>query len=380
MLRAMIVDDEELSVQRLSRLLSESGKVSECHTFLTPMDAYEFARTNSRSIDIAFLDISMPDMDGMELSGLLQDLDGTIEIVFVTSYDEYAVRAFELSALDYLLKPATAERLGKTLDKIQGKREPVEAGTSLEVRLLGGLRIFRSDEGGRASVKLRSPKTEELFALLICSGTVSREEIADTLWSGADPDKAFRNLNTNLYYIRKALGEDKERPVLVTGGHNEIRIEENGLFCDLYEVERLLRRIKLHPANSEHLWKQVEELYAGPLLRGKPYEWAFAKGRQLEREYAELMELTARGYLRQKRFHQALRFFNGVLKMDPLREDIHREVILLYAGMGRKNEASRHYRDMENTLRQDWGIAPQLRWQDILSELDGDLNGDFPLK
>lgn len=364
----MIVDDEELSVQRLSRLLSESGEVSECYTFLTPMDAYEFARTNSRSIDIAFLDISMPDMDGMELSGLLQDLDRAIEIVFVTSYDEYAVRAFELSALDYLLKPATAERLGKTLDKIQAKREPVEAGASLEVRLLGGLRVFRSDGGGRAPVKLRSPKTEELFAFLICGGTVSREEIADTLWNGADPDKAFRNLNTNLYYIRKALGEDKERPIIVTGGHNEIRIEESGLFCDLYEVERLLRRIKLRPADSEHLWKQVEELYAGPLLRGKPYEWAFAKGRQLEREYAELMEQTAQGYLEQKRFHQALRFFNGVLKMDPLREDIHREVILLYAGMGRKNEASRHYRDMENTLRQDWGIAPQLRWQDILSE------------
>src|SRR4051812_37338698 len=109
MLRAIIVDDEELSVRRLKRILSEYGEIDICHTFLNPLQAYEYVKVNT--IDLAFLDISMPEMDGMQLSSLLRELNASIEVVFVTAYDEYAVQAFEMSAMDYLLKPVTAPRL-----------------------------------------------------------------------------------------------------------------------------------------------------------------------------------------------------------------------------------------------------------------------------
>lgn len=115
MLRIMIVDDEELSIKRLSRILRESGKVGECRSFLVPGEAYEYAK--SHPIDIAFLDISMPEISGMKFSGLLQELDKAMDIVFVTGYDTYAAEAFERSALDYLLKPVTAERVLKVLQK-----------------------------------------------------------------------------------------------------------------------------------------------------------------------------------------------------------------------------------------------------------------------
>ncbi|MCD9025032.1 response regulator transcription factor [Cohnella silvisoli] len=116
MLRVIIVDDEELSVNRLKRILSESGEIEMCHTFLNPLEAYEFAKTNP--IHTAFLDISMPEIDGMRLSSLLIDLDASIDVVFVTAYDDYAVQAFDMSALDYVMKPVTAQRISKTLNKI----------------------------------------------------------------------------------------------------------------------------------------------------------------------------------------------------------------------------------------------------------------------
>lgn len=116
MLRAIIVDDEQLSVNRLKRILSESGEIEICHTFLNPMEAYEYVKANP--IQLAFLDISMPEIDGMRLSTLLLDLDTSIDVVFVTAYDDYAVQAFDMSALDYLMKPVTAQRMSKTLDKI----------------------------------------------------------------------------------------------------------------------------------------------------------------------------------------------------------------------------------------------------------------------
>jgi two-component system LytT family response regulator len=116
MLRAIIVDDEELSLNRIQRILSESGEIEICYTFLNPLEAYEFVKKNP--IDIAFLDISMPEIDGMRLYSLLLDLDASIDVVFVTAYGDYAVQAFDMSALDYLMKPVTAQRMSKTLDKI----------------------------------------------------------------------------------------------------------------------------------------------------------------------------------------------------------------------------------------------------------------------
>jgi two-component system, LytTR family, response regulator len=139
MLRAIIVDDEELSVKRLKRLLSESGEIEICQTFLNPLEAYEFVKENP--IHIAFLDIYMPEINGMRLSSLLLELDASIDLVFVTGYDNYAVQAFDMSALDYLMKPVTVQRMSKTLDKIR-RRHPCAA---VEPSML----------------KLRSPTTQE---------------------------------------------------------------------------------------------------------------------------------------------------------------------------------------------------------------------------
>jgi two-component system LytT family response regulator len=135
MLRAIIVDDEELSVKWLKNILLECGEIEIGQTFLNPLDAYEYV--NANPIHIAFLDISMPEINGMRLSGLLHDLDASIDVVFITAYDDYAVRAFELSALDYLMKPVTAERLSKTLDKLRKKHR-----TAAAVSLKKGVQSF----------------------------------------------------------------------------------------------------------------------------------------------------------------------------------------------------------------------------------------------
>ncbi|WP_261303310.1 response regulator transcription factor [Paenibacillus andongensis] len=119
MLRAIIVDDELLSLKWLKNVLSESGEIEICQTFLSPHEACEYVKENL--VHVAFLDISMPEVNGISLSGMLHKLDASIDVVFVTAYDDYAVRAFEISALDYLMKPVTAERLALTLDKLRKK-------------------------------------------------------------------------------------------------------------------------------------------------------------------------------------------------------------------------------------------------------------------
>jgi two-component SAPR family response regulator len=364
MLRAIIVDDEELSVRRLGNLLSESGEIGVCSAFLDPLEAYEFVKANP--IDVAFLDISMPEIDGMQLSGLLLDLDDSIDIVFVTGYDEYAVQAFDRSALDYLLKPVTAERLSKTLDRLRKKRRYSAVEPPMTVLLFNGLKIYGQEQDNKP-LKLRSPKTEELFAFLVCKGAVSREEIIDTLWSGLETDKALKNLNSTLYYIRKALSTSRIDNCILAG-RNEIAIEESGVRCDLYEFERLLKQVRLAPEKNAELFKQAEALYTGELLKGKAYEWASEKTRQLEQHYIELLEAAARFHIESNEPQQSLHYFCEILRLDAIREDISHEVIRLYTELGRKNEAFRQYRMLEEMLERELGTKPDPRIKDFIMQ------------
>ncbi len=123
MLRAIIVDDEELCIMRLNRILSDSGEIHLCATFQNPLDAYAYVKENP--VHVAFLDIFMPEIKGVQLSDLLRKQNTAIDIVFVTGYDDYAVQAFEMNALDYLMKPVTAERVSVTLDKLRVKHRGI---------------------------------------------------------------------------------------------------------------------------------------------------------------------------------------------------------------------------------------------------------------
>ncbi|RPI79083.1 MAG: DNA-binding response regulator [Desulfobacteraceae bacterium] len=113
MIRVLIVDDEDLSRQALKNLLQESGDVEimgECRNGFEAVESIPRLKP-----DLVFLDIQMPQLNGFDVVELLEE--PAPAVIFVTAFDEYALKAFEASALDYLLKPVQAERLAKALEK-----------------------------------------------------------------------------------------------------------------------------------------------------------------------------------------------------------------------------------------------------------------------
>ena len=123
MIRAWLVDDEELAIKRLTRMLRETGEVEVVGTSTDPARA--LAELAEVTVDALFLDIEMPGMNGFEL---LRQLDPAPAVVFTTAYDQYAVRAFETNGVDYLLKPVTPEALTRAVGRLSERARTVDPG------------------------------------------------------------------------------------------------------------------------------------------------------------------------------------------------------------------------------------------------------------
>ena len=114
MLRAYIVDDERLAVKRLTRLLDATGRVEIAGSTTDPEAALAFLQSNA--VDVVFLDVQMPGLNGFEV---LERLESHPLVIFTTAYDQYALNAFSVNSIDYLLKPIEADRLDRALDKLE---------------------------------------------------------------------------------------------------------------------------------------------------------------------------------------------------------------------------------------------------------------------
>jgi len=118
-LKTLIVDDEPLARKRLKGLLKphvEAGKVDLVGEISDAQEALAYLKEHP--VDLLLLDIQMPEMDGFDLIEALPEKQQPL-VVFVTAYDEYAIQAFEVHALDYLLKPVTPDRLAKALARAE---------------------------------------------------------------------------------------------------------------------------------------------------------------------------------------------------------------------------------------------------------------------
>ncbi len=127
MIRALIVDDEKLARERLQSFLQNQPDVEVVGVAKNGLEAVK--SIDALKPDVVFLDVQMPGLDGF---GVLQRIHHRPEIIFATAYDQYAIQAFEVSAVDYLLKPISRERLAESLRRVRSRIESKSSNHSLE--------------------------------------------------------------------------------------------------------------------------------------------------------------------------------------------------------------------------------------------------------
>lgn len=141
-MKAIIIDDERLARKELTSLLSEYNEVDIIGEAVNVDDAYE--KINQLNPDLIFLDIQMPGKTGFDL---LEMLDVVPKVIFTTAYDEYALKAFEVNALDYLLKPIHSDRLKECIKKLNSfeKHEEIHPVASNTKKLGSNDQVFVKD-------------------------------------------------------------------------------------------------------------------------------------------------------------------------------------------------------------------------------------------
>jgi two-component SAPR family response regulator len=157
-MRIIAVDDEKIALESLSSAIKAIVTEDEVVSFRYPEDALEYANTNL--CDIAFLDVEMAGMSGVELAAELKRYNSEINIVFCTGYGNYRDAAFELHASGYLMKPITPEKVKRELENL---RRPIFEKKRLKVQAFGNFEVYA--DGKPLAFKYR--RTKELFAYLV---------------------------------------------------------------------------------------------------------------------------------------------------------------------------------------------------------------------
>ncbi|MER2553805.1 MAG: LytTR family DNA-binding domain-containing protein [Thauera sp.] len=207
-LRVLIVDDEAPARSRLRDLLGDIAATQPCAIVGMAANGVEALRLlEDAAADVVFADIRMPVMDGIELARHLARLSVPPVVIFVTAYDQYAVQAFELAAMDYLLKPVRAQRLEATLERLRARRpRPPQAALAALAKTERG--HFSVAERGRI---LLVPVAEVLYLRAelkyVTARTAAREFVLDESLVQIEHEFAqrFLRLHRNCLVARAAV-------------------------------------------------------------------------------------------------------------------------------------------------------------------------------
>ena len=258
-MRIICVDDERIARKNFEELFSKMSNNYDVKVFSEPEEVLEWVEKHP--VDIVFADIEMRGMNGIELAAKLKQMDNNIRIIFTTAYGEYALDAFGVDALGYLLKPYTQAQLQAQLEKAELMRSKPQK--RVKIQTIPGFAITVDGE----VVNLSGKKKRELLALLVdrADAGVTMGEAISCLWPERLADKKTQTLyRVTFHQMMEELKMLGIEWIIRSVGRKHYIVKEE-LECDLYHI------LEGGPAAMNN--------YAGYYLY--EYSWAEVRNAQL---------------------------------------------------------------------------------------------------
>lgn len=362
MLKVILVDDEILAIELLEAMLKEIGGIEIVGKFSNPLEGLE--NLSAQKPDILFLDIEMKEMNGIKLAQKIESLSAQTEIVFVTAYDEYALQAFNVHAVDYILKPIETGRLEKTVQRIQQRRLqsdlPSPQVPLLQANFLGGFRLL---DQLKEPIKWRTKKVKEFCAYLIHQNkSVHREKIMEELWPDRTLDKASVALHTSVYHLRKELKNH--------GYHDSIKYDDERysfaieLNSDVQDIKIILNKTQTKVEDVKHLI----DLYKNHYLAEEYYDWAVEEREQLQKKVIKFLDKFIMN-MDAKKDRVLKEAIDKLAEMDPWEERFTVLQVQFHIQQGEHRAAIETYNRYKSNLWNHLGIKPQEKLVNLIKNI-----------
>jgi two-component system LytT family response regulator len=367
MIKAAIVDDETFTLQVNKKLIERSGQINIIYSSEKPTEAW--TRIIELQPDVLFVDIEMPGMTGFELIEKISDHLPYLEVVFVTSYNEYAVRAFEVNAMDYLLKPLVKSHVERVINRLQfsqqtKKIQVVEQTTPASLQLFGNFKLI--PEGKDTEVKWKHSKAEELFIFFLfqVDQRSTKEMIIDHLWPEMLKDQALVNLNSTIYRIKKIFTEAQTK-IAIHLENGQYRLDLQATTSDLTLLEELLKGNpdELTSIQIRDCLSQLKTIYQGPLLQVKNYTWLSATREYFHHKVMMKYKQCIRNLLMRSEFEEVEKWISQLLLIEPIDEELHGFLLEAYYVGNQYTAFLTHYAKFAKLLHDEFGIKPNERYQ-----------------
>ncbi|MDD7739072.1 MAG: response regulator [Lachnospiraceae bacterium] len=259
-MHVIYVDDEQPARDNFRLTAAGILEIESLHLFESGEEALEYSRNHT--VDVAFLDLEMPGLHGLTLAQKLQEICANIRIVFVTAFSQYALDAWKVNAIGYVLKPYTVEDIRNELDKCVFRPLPSQR---IVIQTIPNLAITVNG----SPVYIVGEKVREMFALLVERGEqgLTTGEGISCLWPERSKDDRTQSLfRMTFKRLMNTLEEAGIGHIIVSSGNRRyIRVEE--VDCDLYRI-----------LSGD---RQAAAKYDGQFLQD--YSWAEERNGQLYR-------------------------------------------------------------------------------------------------
>ncbi|MEW9122492.1 MAG: response regulator [Thermotaleaceae bacterium] len=327
MIEVMVVDDEWYNLEEVSEFIEKTDSFHVVGKYQNPLKA--LAEAVHICPQVVFIDIELPEMDGITLAEKLLELNSSMMIVFITSYNQYAVQAFDLNAIDYILKPIKKERFNRMVEKIKNEINfrSQYISNNLKIKALEELVVTI----GEIPVKWQRTKAKEVFAYLLMhhGSYVHKEKIIENLWPNHEPEKALQILQTSICKIRNLFSQIKNVVKLEYSSNGYCLFIEEGE-CDYFQIQTALSNYKNHDKTTYDGVEKAGVIFRRGLLTDEGYLWSLEKEQQLREALLMNLNEIMHIYLNEGSQHKFTRVLKIIIKLDSFAENADSILPMLY--------------------------------------------------
>ncbi|CAM3901261.1 response regulator [Cohnella lubricantis] len=369
-MRVIVIDDEKAMHLIMSKMLGKLADVEVAGCFFDTASASRCI--DEHEVHAAFVDISMPQESGMQFAERMAMAHPDLYIIFVTSHKDYALDAFELSALDYIVKPVSPERIEKAVMRARAVHSFAEAERTepktdrVRIDVLGGLEVSTA----YGSVKWISRKSAELFGyLLIHPGRiVSRARILYDVFGDMASKNADTYLNTSIYQLRKALAPHGLKSMVLSDSEG-YGLDLTDASIDYAEFEERIHQQAEWAADDLDKAMEIEKLYAGELFGEKGFGWAMNDTERLSALYAAFAKRLAAALLEHREEDTAVQLLNKLFDRNELDEETASLLLRAYAAKKDRASLAKLYRRYVKVLHQELHLDPSKELIELYTRL-----------